>query len=100
MFEAECLWATAYFGVHCCTESIQFRILRRIWVPSSKYRGSINLFRGACGRCFRIQGYQDPFNPMTILNMPSIVVKVTDSCPVQGNVQTLLPYPSLRTTRS
>lgn len=85
MFEAECLWITACFGIHSRTKSIQFRILRRIWVPLLII-GARLIFRGACGRCFRIQGYQDPFNPMTKLNMPSIVVKVTDSCPVQGNV--------------
>jgi len=43
-------------------------------------------FRDACGRCFQLQGYRDPYNPLTVLNMPSIVVKVTDCCPVQGNV--------------
>lgn len=46
---------------------------------------------GACGRCFRIQGYKDPYNPDTTITTPSIVVKITDLCPVAGNVLLISP---------
>ncbi|KAF9005998.1 endoglucanase V-like protein [Cyathus striatus] len=39
----------------------------------------------ACGRCFRISGTADPFSPSYTGPFNSIVVKVTDLCPVQGN---------------
>jgi hypothetical protein len=40
----------------------------------------------ACGRCFQITGTSDPYSPSyTGPFGKSIVVKVTDLCPVQGN---------------
>ncbi|EKM54209.1 glycoside hydrolase family 45 protein [Phanerochaete carnosa HHB-10118-sp] len=40
----------------------------------------------ACGRCFALTGNQDPYSPsFTGPFGQSIVVKVTDMCPVQGN---------------
>ncbi|KAJ6469770.1 endoglucanase V-like protein [Mycena vitilis] len=40
----------------------------------------------ACGRCFALTGTQDPFSPAyTGPFGQSIVVKVTDMCPVAGN---------------
>ncbi|KAJ7230706.1 RlpA-like double-psi beta-barrel-protein domain-containing protein-containing protein [Mycena pura] len=42
----------------------------------------------ACGRCFALTGTSDPFSPaFTGPFGKSIVVKVTDMCPVQGNEQ-------------
>ncbi|GLB41749.1 putative mannan endo-1,4-beta-mannosidase activity [Lyophyllum shimeji] len=41
----------------------------------------------ACGRCFAITGTADPFSPSYTGPFHSIVVKVTDLCPVQGNVE-------------
>jgi hypothetical protein len=40
----------------------------------------------ACGRCFAITGSEDPYSPnYTGPFGSSIVVKVTDLCPVSGN---------------
>ncbi|PPQ79063.1 hypothetical protein CVT26_003968 [Gymnopilus dilepis] len=39
----------------------------------------------ACGRCFALTGTKDPFSPSFTGPFHSIVVKVTDLCPVQGN---------------
>ncbi|CAL1714201.1 unnamed protein product [Somion occarium] len=39
----------------------------------------------ACGRCFAITATQDPFSPSFPGPFKTIVVKVTDLCPVQGN---------------
>ncbi|KAF4611193.1 hypothetical protein D9613_006908 [Agrocybe pediades] len=39
----------------------------------------------ACGRCFAITGTADPFSPAFTGPFHTIVVKVTDLCPVQGN---------------
>jgi len=39
----------------------------------------------ACGRCFSVTGTQDPFSPAFTGPFKTIVVKVTDLCPVQGN---------------
>ncbi|PFH51938.1 glycoside hydrolase family 45 protein [Amanita thiersii Skay4041] len=39
----------------------------------------------ACGRCFAITGTQDPFSPSFPGPFHSIVVKITDLCPVTGN---------------
>lgn len=39
----------------------------------------------ACGRCFRLTGTEDPFSPSFSGPFNSVVVKVTDLCPVQGN---------------
>jgi len=39
----------------------------------------------ACGRCFALTGTEDPFSPAFTGPFHSIVVKVTDLCPVQGN---------------
>ena len=40
----------------------------------------------ACGRCFALTGNKDPYSPSyTGPFGQSIVVKVTDLCPVQGN---------------
>ena len=47
---------------------------------------SVLIQSGACGRCFRLHGYQDPYNPFSDVSTPTIVVKITDECPVQGNV--------------
>jgi len=33
-----------------------------------------------------LHGYQDPYNPFSDVSTPTIVVKITDECPVQGNV--------------
>ncbi|PPQ62901.1 hypothetical protein CVT24_006299 [Panaeolus cyanescens] len=41
----------------------------------------------ACGRCFAITGTADPFSPNFTGPFHTIVVKVTDLCPVQGNVE-------------
>lgn len=39
----------------------------------------------ACGRCFALTGTEDPFSPSFAGPFHTIVVKVTDLCPVQGN---------------
>ncbi|TFK39943.1 endoglucanase V-like protein [Crucibulum laeve] len=39
----------------------------------------------ACGRCFSLTGTADPFSPAFTGPFKSIVVKVTDLCPIQGN---------------
>ncbi|KAL4245853.1 RlpA-like domain superfamily protein [Abortiporus biennis] len=39
----------------------------------------------ACGRCFAITATLDPFSPSFTGPFQTIVVKVTDLCPVQGN---------------
>jgi len=41
----------------------------------------------ACGRCFAVTGTADPFSPAYTGPFHSIVVKVTDLCPVSGNVE-------------
>ncbi|KAJ3517749.1 hypothetical protein NLJ89_g301 [Agrocybe chaxingu] len=41
----------------------------------------------ACGRCFAVTGRADPYSPNYTGPFKSIVVKVTDLCPVQGNVE-------------
>lgn len=41
----------------------------------------------ACGRCFRLTGQADPYSPNYGGPFKSIVVKVTDLCPVSGNVE-------------
>lgn len=41
----------------------------------------------ACGRCFSLTGSADPYSPNNKGPFKSIVVKVTDLCPVQGNEQ-------------
>jgi hypothetical protein len=83
VFKSECMWTSACKWIHSSIERIQFRSRIRLWVSHSSNGAE---YRGACGRCFRIQGYQDPYNPLTKLNTPSIVVKITDCCPVAGNV--------------
>jgi EXPB1-like domain 1 len=39
----------------------------------------------ACGRCFAISGTADPYSPSFAGPFSTIVVKVTDLCPVGGN---------------
>ncbi|TDL23794.1 endoglucanase V-like protein [Rickenella mellea] len=39
----------------------------------------------ACGRCFSITAHQDPYSPAFTGPFKTIVVKVTDMCPVNGN---------------
>ena len=39
----------------------------------------------ACGRCFAITGSKDPYSPSYTGPFHSIVVKVTDLCPISGN---------------
>ncbi|KAK7031432.1 RlpA-like double-psi beta-barrel-protein domain-containing protein-containing protein [Favolaschia claudopus] len=39
----------------------------------------------ACGRCFQLTGKSDPFSPSFTGPFKSVVVKVTDMCPVAGN---------------
>ena len=40
----------------------------------------------ACGRCFALTADQDPYSPSYAGPFgPTIIVKVTDLCPVQGN---------------
>lgn len=42
----------------------------------------------ACGRCFAITGTQDPYSPQYTGSMGNtIVVRVTDLCPVAGNYE-------------
>jgi hypothetical protein len=41
----------------------------------------------ACGRCFSLTGMADPYSPAYTGPFSSIIVKVTDMCPVQGNQQ-------------
>ncbi|KAJ3762069.1 endoglucanase [Lentinula raphanica] len=41
----------------------------------------------ACGRCFQLTGQADPYSPSFTGPFKSIVVKVTDMCPVSGNEQ-------------
>ncbi|KNZ72653.1 hypothetical protein J132_02246 [Termitomyces sp. J132] len=43
----------------------------------------------ACGRCFAITGTADPISPSYTGPFNSIVVKVTDECPVNGNQASL-----------
>ena len=39
----------------------------------------------ACGRCFAVTATEDPFSPSFTGPFQTVVVKVTDLCPVQGN---------------
>ncbi|KAF9462911.1 endoglucanase V-like protein [Collybia nuda] len=39
----------------------------------------------ACGRCFAVTGDADPFSPAYTGPFKSIIVKVTDLCPISGN---------------
>lgn len=39
----------------------------------------------ACGRCFSLTGTHDPFSPSFAGPFHTIVVKVSDLCPIQGN---------------
>ncbi|KAA1469022.1 endoglucanase V-like protein [Dentipellis sp. KUC8613] len=39
----------------------------------------------ACGRCFALTGTKDPFSPSFGGPFHTVVVKITDLCPVQGN---------------
>ncbi|EPT00417.1 hypothetical protein FOMPIDRAFT_160854 [Fomitopsis schrenkii] len=39
----------------------------------------------ACGRCFRLTGSADPYSPSYSGPFNSVVIKVTDLCPVSGN---------------
>lgn len=39
----------------------------------------------ACGRCFAVTANQDPYSPNYTGPFKTIVVKVTDLCPIQGN---------------
>ncbi|ODQ56137.1 hypothetical protein SAICODRAFT_51872, partial [Saitoella complicata NRRL Y-17804] len=48
---------------------------------SSYLFGSAAGYGSACGRCFKLQGYEDPFQPGVVLGTPAVVVKVTDKCP-------------------
>ncbi|KAI9446031.1 endoglucanase V-like protein [Lactarius indigo] len=41
----------------------------------------------ACGRCFKVTGSVDPYSPSDKGPFKSIIVKVTDLCPIQGNRQ-------------
>ena len=41
----------------------------------------------ACGRCFALTGAADPFSPNFAGPFNSVVVKVTDLCPVAGNAE-------------
>ncbi|KAH9173533.1 RlpA-like double-psi beta-barrel-protein domain-containing protein-containing protein [Lactarius sanguifluus] len=41
----------------------------------------------ACGRCFKVTGCADPYSPGKEGPFKSIIVKVTDLCPVEGNEQ-------------
>ncbi|KJA28127.1 glycoside hydrolase family 45 protein [Hypholoma sublateritium FD-334 SS-4] len=41
----------------------------------------------ACGRCFALTGSADPYSPAFTGPFHTIVVKVTDLCPVSGNEQ-------------
>ncbi|KAJ3890482.1 endoglucanase V-like protein [Lentinula edodes] len=41
----------------------------------------------ACGRCFALTGAADPYSPAYTGPFNSIIVKVTDMCPVAGNEQ-------------
>ncbi|KAF9065182.1 endoglucanase [Rhodocollybia butyracea] len=40
---------------------------------------------GACGRCFSLTGTEDPFDPIFTGPFNTVIVQVTDMCPVQGN---------------
>jgi hypothetical protein len=40
----------------------------------------------ACGRCFNITGNRDPFSPENPIQPTSIIVKITDMCPIQDNL--------------
>ncbi|KAH9849936.1 endoglucanase V-like protein [Lenzites betulinus] len=39
----------------------------------------------ACGRCFAVTATQDPYSPAYTGPFHTIIVKVTDLCPLQGN---------------
>lgn len=39
----------------------------------------------ACGRCFALTGAADPYSPSYTGPFKTVVVKVTDLCPVAGN---------------
>ncbi|KAI0035344.1 endoglucanase V-like protein [Vararia minispora EC-137] len=41
----------------------------------------------ACGRCFAVTGTSDPYSPSFTGPFKTIIVKVTDMCPVSGNQQ-------------
>ncbi|KAE9399953.1 hypothetical protein BT96DRAFT_1100943 [Gymnopus androsaceus JB14] len=64
-------------------------------VPSSGFTAAINQLAfgsvpglgpgNACGRCFSVTAETDPFNPEDTGPFSTIIVKVTDMCPVAGN---------------
>ncbi|KAH9975706.1 endoglucanase V-like protein [Lactifluus volemus] len=39
----------------------------------------------ACGRCFKITGTHDPYSPENQITPTSIIVRITDECPITGN---------------
>lgn len=41
----------------------------------------------ACGRCFALTGAADPYSPAYTGPFKSVIVKVTDLCPVAGNTE-------------
>ena len=41
----------------------------------------------ACGRCFALTGAADPYSPSYTGPFNSVVVKVTDMCPLSGNTE-------------
>ncbi|KAI9446029.1 endoglucanase V-like protein [Lactarius indigo] len=41
----------------------------------------------ACGRCFKVTGSADPYTPSNKGPFKSIIVKVTNLCPIEGNEQ-------------
>lgn len=41
----------------------------------------------ACGRCFQLTGTEDPYSPSFTGPFKSVIVKVTDECPLSGNQQ-------------
>jgi len=40
---------------------------------------------GNCGRCYKISPSYDPYSPKSELHANSIVVKITDLCPITVN---------------
>jgi hypothetical protein len=41
----------------------------------------------ACGRCFKLTSLADPYSPENPVTPTSIIVMVTDECPLDGNYQ-------------
>ncbi|ODQ55220.1 hypothetical protein SAICODRAFT_42275, partial [Saitoella complicata NRRL Y-17804] len=78
ILNGSCTWYTGCSSQNGCGKQ-----------PLSGYTAALSSFLfgsaqgagSACGRCFQLQGYEDPYQPGVELGTPAVIVKVTDKCP-------------------